>query len=273
MHRKRVMVAALFLPLLYVLIRYLPPQFFAFLVFVGIWLGQYEFYRLRYPEKMWGLILLGWLLSTVIGAHFYLDGAFDARAVITALIAAVFLIQLGIKKNLESSLTDTAVGLMGVVYLGWFLGYLILLRNFEHGGDVVLFLFLIIWAGDAGAYYTGKAFGRRPLASQISPNKTVEGALGGLATSLAAAWLGQVWFLPGLSLIDVFVLGIILACLGQLGDLVESMYKRSVGVKDSGVLLSAHGGILDKVDSLIFTAPALYYYLVYVKQIGRIITI
>ena len=156
--------------------------------------------------------------------------------------------------------------MLGVFYVGWLLGHVILLRNFNDGANLIFYVFLVTWSCDAGAYYVGKQWGKRALASRVSPNKTVEGAIGGLAVGLAASLVAHWWFLPEISIRDSVVLGFLLPVLGQIGDLIESVLKRSAGVKDSGRLLPAHGGILDKVDSLIFTAPTFYYYLVWVKQ-------
>lgn len=273
MHLKRVVVAVIFLPLFYILVKYLPPLVFVILVLFGILLGQYEFYRLSYPEDHRGLILFGLISGGVVAGHFYLEGLFSDREVVTAFIVAILLHQLAVRQSLTSTLKDAAIGLFGVLYVGWLLGHLILLRNMDQGEDLILFLFLVTWSGDTGAYYTGQGFGRRPLAPQVSPNKTIEGAIGGLVTSLAAAWLARRWFLPVLSTLDGLFLGVLLGVLGQLGDLTESMFKRCAGVKDSGDLIPAHGGLLDKVDSLIFTAPAFYYYLLWVKQLGRVIVV
>ncbi|MBI3610213.1 MAG: phosphatidate cytidylyltransferase [Nitrospirae bacterium] len=273
MHWKRVVVAVVFLPFFYVLVRYLSPLAFFLVVLLGIWLGQLEFYRLYYPVGRRGLILFGLLCGGGVAGHFYTPGLFTDREVLTVLMGAVLLHRLATQRDLGAALTDTAVSALGVFYVGWFLGHLVLLRNLEQGEFLIFFLFLVTWAGDTGAYYAGKGLGRRRLAPRISPNKTVEGAIGGLIASLLAAFLAQRWFLPFLSTQDGFFLGLLLGILGQMGDLTESMFKRSAGVKDSGRFLPGHGGILDKVDSLIFTAPAFYYYLLWIKQVGRLIII
>jgi phosphatidate cytidylyltransferase len=155
--------------------------------------------------------------------------------------------------------------MFGVVYVSLLLSHLLLLRWLPDGELLTLFVFGVTWLADAGAYYIGWLIGRHSLAPKISPKKTVEGAIGGLGFSILGGVGAKFWFLPGLSLADSVLLGVLLGIVGQLGDLVESLWKRSAGVKDSSTVLMAHGGILDKVDSLMFTAPVFYYYLVLVK--------
>ncbi len=273
MHLKRVISAVIVLPLFYLLVQYLPPLAFFIVVLFGVLLGQLEFYRLYYPVGKRGLILLGLLCGGLIVLHFYEPGLFLDREVLTALVGAVLLYQLAAQKDLTTTLTDAAVSMLGIFYVGWLLGHLILLRNLDQGEYLIFFLFLVTWAGDTGAYYVGKGFGRRRMAPNVSPNKTVEGAIGGWLASVLVAVLAQRWFLPIISVPDSLMLGGLLGIVGQLGDLTESMFKRGAGVKDSGHFLPGHGGVLDKLDSLIFTAPVLYYYLIWVKQVGRLISI
>jgi len=135
----------------------------------------------------------------------------------------------------------------------------------DGGAYLILFLFLVTWAGDSGAYYAGVSLGSRQLAPVISPNKTVEGLIGGFALALVAAWAGRMWFLPSFSVPECVATGVLLTAAGLLGDLTESAMKRSASVKDSGMLIPGHGGMLDRLDSLMFTAPVFYYYVTLVK--------
>ena len=132
------------------------------------------------------------------------------------------------------------------------------------------FVLFVTWAGDAGAYYTGKLWGNRLLTPLLSPNKTFEGLAGGLIVAPFAAWIAQFWFLPILNWWDCIILGLLLTCLGLAGDLSESAFKREAGVKDSGNLIPGHGGILDRIDSLLLTVPTFYYYMVFVKDISKL---
>lgn len=139
------------------------------------------------------------------------------------------------------------------------------LHLLPHGGQWVLLSMWIAWAGDTGAYFAGRYFGKHKLYPKVSPSKTVEGGLGGLLGSLTGGLAAHFWFLPDLPLLDAVLLSILGGAAGQLGDLVESLVKRSVGAKDSGNVLPGHGGMLDRVDALMFTATACFLYNVLVR--------
>lgn len=166
------------------------------------------------------------------------------------------------RKPLEDSLPSSAVAVLATTYVGLLGGSLIRLRNdFEADGSrLVFFLLLVVWLGDTGAYYVGKRFGRRKLSPVISPKKTVEGLIGGISTSIIAAVVIHLTFFPRMPLHHAMISGAILSVCGVIGDLAESMWKRSADVKDSGTLIPGHGGFLDRFDSILFTAPILYCY-------------
>ena len=152
-------------------------------------------------------------------------------------------------------------GGFGYLYISLCSAHLVLLMTLPLGRAWLLLLTAITAASDTAAFYTGSKFGRHKLCPAISPGKTWEGFAGGLAGSLAAALLVRHFFLPGQSLLWMCFIALLLASLGAAGDLSESMIKRAFGVKDSGSLLPGHGGLLDRIDSLLLTAPALYYLL------------
>lgn len=156
-----------------------------------------------------------------------------------------------------------AITLLGVCYVNWLLGHTIALRALPDGVHWVLLLVWITWLGETAAYTVGSLIGRHKLAPGISPGKTVEGAVAQFVASLLAALTAGAWLFPGLRLRDAIVVGILLGVLGQVGDLVESALKRSVGAKDTGQVIPGHGGILDRIDGLLFNAPALFYYVTY----------
>ncbi len=158
----------------------------------------------------------------------------------------------------RSVLARTAVQVQGVVYIGMPLALVLLMRAAPDGTTWVFLTCAVVFAGDTAALYTGTAWGHRKLCPSISPGKTIEGAAGGLAASLLVGLAGGALFLPGAGWNAglVFALGAGLA--GQAGDLFESALKRSAGVKDSGTLLPGHGGILDRIDALLFAIPAGY---------------
>ena len=149
---------------------------------------------------------------------------------------------------------------VGIIYIPLFLSYIVLIRNGNNGVLWIFLLLTVVFMGDTGAYYLGSYFGKHKLCPAISPNKTIEGALGGLAASLGSGALIKTFFLPllpwGLSLLFFSSIGIA----GQVGDLFESQLKRVAHIKDSGAILPGHGGVLDRIDALLFAAPVAYIF-------------
>jgi phosphatidate cytidylyltransferase len=158
---------------------------------------------------------------------------------------------------------STANTLFGAVYVGWLLGYAIWLQGRAGGPQLVLFLVGVTWAGESAAYLVGSSVGRHKLAPILSPRKTVEGAIAQILVSIAGALALAAWLLPGCGLVGAAGAGALLGVIGQVGDLAESAIKRSIGTKDTGGLIPGHGGMLDRIDSLLFNAPALYLYSLY----------
>ncbi|WP_218082844.1 phosphatidate cytidylyltransferase [Anthocerotibacter panamensis] len=155
---------------------------------------------------------------------------------------------------------DIATSLLGLFYAGAFPSYWIRLRALESGGKLMLMTFMCIWAADIGAYLVGKSFGKLRLYPRVSPKKTIEGAVFGILSSMAVGYGGgwqMGWSLPAVGL----VFGLLIGGTALLGDLIESLMKRSARLKDSGTLVPGHGGILDRCDSYIFTAPLAFYFL------------
>ena len=168
----------------------------------------------------------------------------------------------------QNSIANVAITLLGSVYVGLPMSTALMLRcvGGEHAGlGYLLMAILTVWATDIGAYYGGRLFGKHKLAPRVSPNKTVEGAILGLAGGIIAGvvvrWLGAVlmWW-PHLSLSHSLMLAVVTSITGQVGDLAESAFKRSAEVKDSGIFMPGHGGILDRIDSLLLAIPVVYYY-------------
>ena len=158
---------------------------------------------------------------------------------------------------------STANTLFGAIYVGWLLGYAIWLQGRAGGPQLVLFLVGVTWAGESAAYLVGSSMGRHRLAPILSPRKTVEGAIAQVLVSVAAALALGAWLLPACGLAGAAGGGVLLGVIGQVGDLAESAIKRSIGTKDTGGLIPGHGGMLDRIDSLLFNAPALYLYSLY----------
>jgi phosphatidate cytidylyltransferase len=171
------------------------------------------------------------------------------------------------RQALGDALPSSAVAVMATLYVGMLGGSLIRLRSdFPVGPKLVLFLLLVVWLGDAGAYYVGKQFGRHLLSPRISPKKTIEGGIGGICVGVLVAIAAHFTFFPRFPLLHAAIAGVILSVAGVIGDLAESMWKRSAAVKDSGSLIPGHGGFLDRFDSVFFTAPILYVYWVLIQN-------
>lgn len=180
-------------------------------------------------------------------------------AAIAPAVAATMLVRaLAGPDEFRTGTVRAAWTLFGAVYAGGLLGYGSLLRGSPAGREIVFFVALTTWAGDIGAYYVGSRLGRRALAPRVSPKKTVEGAVGGVAATVLAAALGSGAIWPSLSVVTAIWAGALLAVVGILGDLAESAVKRAAGVKDSGTIIPGHGGVLDRLDSVIFGCPVIY---------------
>ena len=256
---RRIYTVLVLIPLLYAIIRYLPPLAFSGLVVIAGALALFEFYRLCFSDRghSWliGIGLTGFA-GLILGAH----RPDIIVPTILAILVGIITVPLVSGSPLQESLRDGALTLFGVLYLGLTLGPLSMTRLLPLGEWLIIFLLMVTWASDTGAYYVGTLYGRTRLAPTISPKKTVEGLVGGLIGAIIVAYAAHWWFLPELSGLDCLVLGILLTITGLWGDLTESAMKRSVGLKDSGGILPGHGGMLDRLDSLLFTAPAFYYY-------------
>lgn len=264
---RRVYTAVLLIPGVYVIICHLPPWALTLLLLVGGGLALLELYRICFqPRPNHALVGTGLALSALVLARHHLS--VDLTDLLTVGILALPAALLLSPGPAERRMKDAAITAFGVLYVGLALSIVVSTRLLTGGEWLVLFLALVTWAGDTGAYYAGTLWGKHLLAPSISPKKTVEGLLGGIGLAVAAALLAQVWFVPQLHLMDTVILGVVLTGAGLVGDLFESAIKRRVGVKDSGSILPGHGGMLDRIDSLLFTAPAFYYYVTWVRGIA-----
>lgn len=223
-------------------------------------LAMYEFLALGKAKGYDVPTVLCIAIMLVIIAAFIIDdlsvelGMFAALLIIPASYVVT-------KKSLENSLPSSAIAVLATTYVGMLSGSLIRLHNdFPEGYKLVFFLLLVVWLGDTGAYYVGKQFGKHKLSPRISPKKTIEGLIGGISASIIAAVVIHFTFFPKFPLLHAVIAGVLLSVAGVIGDLAESMWKRSAAVKDSGTLIPGHGGFLDRFDSILFTAPILYCY-------------
>jgi phosphatidate cytidylyltransferase len=183
------------------------------------------------------------------------------EAVLTAGLFGVFSLALRAVQP-SQGLTSVSESLFGVVYAGFLIPHLALVRHSSPSEGIgwVCFVFLVAMCGDTAGYAVGRTWGVHKLIPHISPGKTIEGSIGSIAGSLSGAVVAWLWFLPHRSINEIACLGLIAGMLAQVGDLCESAIKRACGAKDSGHLLPGHGGILDRLDSLLFPAAFIYYY-------------
>ncbi len=263
---RRIYTVLVLAPLLYAVIRYLPPLVFSSVVVLAGALALFEFYRLCFSDRSHSWLIgigLAGFAAVILGAHW--PGIIVPSLLAT--LVGIISVPLLSRAPLEQSLKNGAMTLFGVLYLGLTLGPLSMTRLLPLGEWLIFFLLLVTWASDTGAYYVGTLYGQHRLAPTISPKKTYEGLVGGLIGAIIAAYVIRWWFLPELSGLDCLVLGILLTLTGLWGDLTESAMKRSVGIKDSGGILPGHGGMLDRLDSLLFTAPAFYYYVTLMSRL------
>jgi phosphatidate cytidylyltransferase len=193
---------------------------------------------------------------------------FNTETIFYISIFASFLYQV-IKRDTNTAFLTISTFFVGIVYAGWSFGrHLILVRQMTNGVGLIFLFIAIVWLGDTGAYSIGRLLGRHKLIPAISPGKTVEGAIGGLVFGILGGIAIKYAFLAKvIALHHVIILGLLLGIIGQIGDLGESLLKRNADRKDSGNLIPGHGGVLDRCDSMILTAPVFYFYLKYLLQI------
>ena len=214
--------------------------------------------------KFFGLIL-GAFIPISIFFQFPITREWQLFLVLCGLFI-LFLLELTRKENQDTVLSISAT-VFGVLYVSWCFSFILRIRNLEGGVFLLGFLILVVKAQDLGAYIIGSLWGRHSLLKRVSPNKSIEGAIGGLVFSVIFALLFRAW-LDNFTIFQVMGLGLILGVVGQLGDLFESLLKRDCQVKDSGRILQGMGGVLDIIDSLIFSAPVFYFYITMFKNIS-----
>ena len=213
----------------------------------------YGMYERAHPVRLAGFIALAGLVAAAL----YGSPTHPTLVLLAATAALPVLFGLTLAQR-HPSVGGLALTLLGIYWIGFALAHAVLLRELPHGEGIVIDVLVGTFLGDTGAYMGGRLFGKRPLAPRISPNKTVEGLVIGMACSVLAVWFAgryQDW-LPGA---HALVLGLGVAVFAPIGDLFESFVKRHAGAKDTGSMLGAHGGVLDRLDAVLFTAVVGYY--------------
>ncbi|MBA4422569.1 MAG: phosphatidate cytidylyltransferase [Syntrophus sp. (in: bacteria)] len=259
-HAKRWATGVIAVPILFLTIAYGSETVFALLIIIAALLGVVEYNRMVFGsghirEK---IETLGVALLILMAA------AAGERILLVAILsfAVMASLMLNLLRIREEGLDMIRVGkvILGVMYVPLLMSHFILIRQEPAGIRWIFFILVLAFSGDIAAYYVGKGLGRRKLLPDVSPGKTVEGTIGLVVGSITGCILFRQLFFPMLPVLHTVILGLVGSVAGQLGDLCESALKRAAGVKDSGTLLPGHGGILDRLDCLMFIAPFVYYY-------------
>jgi phosphatidate cytidylyltransferase len=283
---QRFLVALVAVPILLVVLYYHRPEPTWALIFAASLIAMHELFAMMLPaEDRRAALVMGGL---AVAAFYWLDplalagygdavprvlgGAVLAGSTIPILLAVVVpgLYYLFRFRDIPSVAGRYAATVTGIVYAGYLTTYLAKLKLIDpdHGGDTVLIVLIVAWLADTGGYFAGRFLGKAKLYPAVSPKKTWAGAWGGIAGSVIGVAVLKLVSAHDLTWLDVGLIAIPGGILGQLGDLTESLIKRSVGVKDSGALLPGHGGLLDRIDAVLFIAPYVYGYLVLRAALG-----
>lgn len=271
--KTRLLTAAVALPLLIgaiILPWWVPETIWIFVVIAiaALAAGMFEFYSLTKKLELKADAGIAYLGAAGLIVAFVFNAPAKAPDLLMMALAAfviiVFITQtFRFQKDFSKMLTGMGVTVLGVMYLAFLGGFLISTRvGFDNilSTKLLLFFFVVIFGSDSGQYFSGKALGKRKLAPAISPGKTVEGAIGGLVAAAGFGALCSLVFFPELPYKFSIPLAVVMAALGMLGDLAESAIKRGSNTKDAASILPGHGGLLDRLDSLLFNAPVLYYF-------------
>jgi len=265
MLKKRVITALLVLPLLAAAVWFDEPLPWLTL-FIAVWggLAVIEFYRIVAAQRVSPLVYFGlvWTLLFIISPHF--DFALTTPLLLTSLVILplIWLLRPA-REDIFGRWVWTAAG---VLYVGWLLSHFVALRGLDLGREWVFFALFTTFASDSAAFFIGRSWGRHHLAPGISPHKTWEGATAGVLAAIALSPL-LVWlFKLPIGYGQVVLLALAVSVFGQLGDLIESLFKRNMAVKDSGRVMPGHGGFLDRMDSVVFAGVVVYYYVIWFVQ-------
>ncbi len=239
-----------------------PPLILHLMVLLATFFGLREYHRLVLPQSKWIERVVGTVMGLVLSVGLSL-GVFRNISVFLVIILLILsVLYMAISTDLSSAISNMGLVLFGILFIGFLLAYVSLIRNLPNGRLWTLFLIATVWAGDVSALLVGSVFGKHKLYPKISPNKTFEGLGGSILGSVLVGLAFSFLFLPHLQKGVCIFLAVCMGIFGQLGDFTESMLKRSARVKDSGSLIPGHGGMLDRLDSFLFSAPFLHYSLI-----------
>lgn len=271
MHIKRWITAIVAIPLVVLLIYKGGSILFAIFICMVCILALVEYFRIAFnirgkseSSNSFSFQVLAYVFGLMIIMAAYINSFNIIFGLIILNLILSGLISLRYFKTNFSVIELIAKQVLGIIYIPLFLSCMVLIRNDADGIAWIFFLLALVFAGDTGAFYVGRLLGRHKLCPAVSPGKTIEGAIGGLAATLGAGLIFMNCFLKSLPLVPGILFFLSIGVVGQLGDLFESELKRYAGVKDSGSILPGHGGILDRIDALLFAAPVAYFFKEYI---------
>nr|WP_207714666.1 phosphatidate cytidylyltransferase [Clostridium tetanomorphum] len=242
--------------------------FLKYLTFVLSLMGLYEFYKVLKEKNIHAFSIVGYVLCIIyfltLGTKINTDLFFYIVILTTLIVLSIPVI------NIKYTFIDAGTTLLGFLYVPVFFSFIVLVNNKSYGNYLIWLIFLSSWICDTSAYYSGKFFGKNKLCPKVSPKKTVEGSIGGFIGSTLSCGLFGVYLVNigvNISLIHFFIIGALCGILVQFGDLVASSIKRYAGVKDYSNLIPGHGGVLDRFDSILFSAVVVFYYLTFIVRI------
>ncbi|MEE9270833.1 MAG: phosphatidate cytidylyltransferase [Candidatus Krumholzibacteria bacterium] len=235
--------------------------------FVAMW----EFYRMMECKGIRPYKFIGIMCGLALLWYVFFRNGMYSNLFLTAVLVTLMCLELT-RKETKMAVHHIAATILGVIYVAFLLSHVVLLRElplsagleYSYGSSFVFLAFIVTWGGDTGAYIVGSTIGKHPLIPRISAKKTREGSVGGLVFSIVAALIARETIAEYLHLWHALVLGLLAGIIGQLGDLFESLIKRDAEVKDTSDTIPGHGGVLDRFDSLLFTAPLIYYFIKFV---------
>lgn len=226
-------------------------------------IGLYEFYRSFSSRNIKPIASIGYLYTILLFAVLYIanDISFVLLLLFTMIVIMLFTLVFSTKYTIE----DIAVTLLGFMYVAIAFSHIMLITKFSMGYLVIWLVFIIAWGSDTFAYFVGKAFGKKKLIPSVSPNKTIAGSVGGVIGAMILCGIFGYLFMPSFA-IYLMLLGVVGAVISQIGDLVASKIKRINDIKDFGKLMPGHGGVLDRFDSILMTAPIVYYFIFFLTN-------
>ncbi len=261
----RIIVSAIAIPVI-VVVSYLGGYFFFVFVLGIAVISFYEFWLFARNKEIKANLYLGILSVIIIITNSFIN-FIDFYALLLVIVLILSIVELF--RNKGSAIINLGSILIGVLYIGLFASALVSIREFYQaeyvrGGLIIVAILFSIWICDSAAFFGGTAFGKHKMFPRVSPKKSREGAVFGLLFAVATMISSKAIFLDFISWKDAIIIGIIIGIVGQLGDLIESLFKRDAGLKDSSDFIPGHGGVFDRFDSLLYVAPVVFLYIKYI---------